>query len=398
MENKKILILLFHLMLLCFLCSCSNGEEKAVGNHMAAFNCEFAYFNYAISGEQGYYFLCDGLIGYWDGNMEHKAVPLCKRPDCSHHTDECPAFISGAYKKIFYKEGNLYLFSSFGHQNPVTKAENTPLWKVAADGSSKEIALYAEELPQLYTIARNKVYYESHTENKNGKYVCRIHCKPLKGGEEVLVWESGLQNSFLEVLQEIEGKIYFSETGIDMSVNVKEPGFDFKNAETERNFYSYQPETGELLVNPEFDGKDGRKVFIRNIFDGKIYYSYGEEREKEFWCRPLGKEGAGTLIGIQPYGVNKADSDFMYSLWMMDVKQETNGMKAYDHEGNLLQEFQLPHMGDSIEWIPATEEYIFGHYIGVSGENGRSEAAIILIERDKLAEGKAEMIRIFENK
>ena len=47
----------------------------------------------------------------------------------------------------------------------------------------------------------------------------------------------------------------------------------------------------------------------------------GEEREKEFWCRPLGKEGAGTLIGIQPYGVNKADSDFMYSLWMMDVKQ-----------------------------------------------------------------------------
>ena len=66
----------------------------------------------------------------------------------------------------------------------------------------------------------------------------------------------------------------------------------------------------------------------------------GEEREKEFWCRPLGKEGAGTLIGIQPYGVNKADSDFMYSLWMMDVKQETNGMKAYDHEGNLLQEFQ----------------------------------------------------------
>ena len=86
----------------------------------------------------------------------------------------------------------------------------------------------------------------------------------------------------------------------------------------------------------------------------------------------------------------------MYSLWMMDVKQETNGMKAYDHEGNLLQEFQLPHMGDSIEWIPATEEYIFGYYRGATGENGRLDAAIILIERDKLAEGKAEMIRLLE--
>ena len=44
------------------------------------------------------------------------------------------------------------------------------------------------------------------------------------------------------------------------------------------------------------------------------------------------------------------------------------------------------------------EEYIFGYYRGATGENGRLDAAIILIERDKLAEGKAEMIRLLETK
>lgn len=396
MKSKKVLFLMIWIIIMCFLDACNKDKTKP-SNPLEPLNCEFDSFNFIVSGEEGYYLLCDGLIGYWDGEIDHKATPLCKRPDCSHCTDECTAFISGAYKKMFYIDGALYLFSSFGRKDPVTKAEEIPLWKVAADGSSKERVLYVKELPQLYTIFQDHVYYESCTEDEKGKYISRIHSKPLNGGEEIVIWESSLQSSSAGILQGIGDRLYFRESGIDMAIDVTVPGFDFNNVETERNLYSYQPETGKLQKNPEFDGKDGKYVFFRNIHEGKLYYSYGEEREKEFWCKPLEGEEAGTFIGVQSSGVNKADSDFMYGHCIMDLERGTSSVKAYDHEGNLVQEIQLPNGANDMAWIPVTEEYILGYYTGQVNEEGKSGTAIILIERDKLAEGKAEMIRIFEN-
>ena len=99
-----------------------------------------------------------------------------------------------------------------------------------------------------------------------------------------------------------------------------------------------------------------------------------------------------------PAYVNMADSDYAYTYCRYEVENGSTGMKVYDLEGNLLQDFQLQHMDDNIEWVPATEEYIFGSYTGQISADGRHQAAaIFLIERAKLAEGKAEMIRIFEN-
>lgn len=80
----------------------------------------------------------------------------------------------------------------------------------------------------------------------------------------------------------------------------------------------------------------------------------------------------------------------------MDLERGTSSVKAYDHEGNLVQEIQLPNGANDMAWIPVTEEYILCYYTGQVNEEGKLDTAIILIERDKLAEGKAEMIRIFE--
>lgn len=254
-------------------------------------------------------------------------------------------------------------------------------------------------MPMNYTIFEDKVYYEFRTKNAEEKTVSRILCQPLSGGEEVQIWESSLQNGMISILQVIGDNLYFCEDGIDMSIDMTAPDFDLSEVKEERNMYTYQPKTGELVKNPEFNGKDGNKIIIRNIYDGKLFYSYWDDKKNEMWYRTIDKEEEEVCLGSMPPYVNMADSDYAYTYWRRDLENETSGMKAYDLEGNLLQEFQMLCMDDSMEWIPATEDYIFGSYTGQISEDGRHrDAAIILIERDKLAEGKAEMIRIFENK
>ena len=271
MNGKKYVILLTELIILCVFCSCNKSDSAS---KIPQINCEYGYFNYVVPGEDGYYLLCNGLIGFWDGNMNHKATPLCKRPDCSHNTNECSSYIYGAKQKMFYVDGYLYLFSLIGGQNSVNKSVKFPFWKVAADGSSKEVALYTSDIPQKYTVFQNKIYYEIQAEDENGKLICRILCQPLEGGEEEQIWKSSLQNGSLGILQGIGEKLYFSEKGLDPSLDTNDPEFDFEKAEYQKNFYAYQPETGELVRNPDFNGKDGSKIVIRNIYDGKLFYSY----------------------------------------------------------------------------------------------------------------------------
>lgn len=395
MKRKKYIFLFVGFSILCFLCSCGNADSA---NKVPQINCEYGYSNFAVSGEDGYYFLCKGRISYWDGNIDHKAVPLCKRPDCKHNSNECYSCIMGAQYKMFYVDGYLYVFDLFASQDPVTKSQAFPLWKVAADGTSKEKVLYASEQPADYTIFKDKVYYELRTPNAEGKTVGRILCQPLEGGEETLVWESSLQNGIISTLQGIGDELYFYEDGIAMSIDMNAPDFDIDEAEVEYNLYVYEPETKELIKNPDFQGKDGSKIKIRNIYDGKVYYSYWDNKKNEMWCKPVEGDGEEECLGSMPPYVNIMDSEYAYAYWRRDAEKGISYVKAYDHEGNLLQEIRMPHMDDMLEWIPATEEYIFAYYLGPISEDGsHQDIAIVLLERSKLAEGKAELIWLFQD-
>ena len=121
MKREKYIVLFIGLIMFCFLCSCSTGKSNTASN-IPAINCEYGYFNYVVPGEDGYYLLCNGLIGFWDGDIKHKATPLCKRPDCGHDTNECSGRVVGAESKMFYVDGNLYVFSFLGSNHPVTNA------------------------------------------------------------------------------------------------------------------------------------------------------------------------------------------------------------------------------------------------------------------------------------
>lgn len=154
----------------------------------------------------------------------------------------------------------------------------------------------------------------------------------------------------------------------------------------------------KIIQNPDFNGKDGNKILIRNIYDGKVFYSYWDNIKNEMWCEPVEGEGGEECLGSMPPYVNIMDSEYAYTYWRRDVEQGTSGVKGYDHEGNLRQEVQMPNMGDIMRWIPATEEYIFAYYLGPISEDGsHQEIAIVLLERSKLAEGKAEWAWLFQD-
>lgn len=185
-----------------------------------------------------------------------------------------------------------------------------------------------------------------------------------------------------------------------MSIDMNAPDFDINEVELYRNMYTYEPESGTLITNPKFGEKEGDKVIIRNIYDGMMYYAYYDsekEIENELWCRPV-DGGEERCLGNMPPDTNIADSEYVYTFCLTEENPLVNMVRAYDYKGNLVQELEMPHKEGNLTWIPATEDYIFGFFRGQTSEGGRKwDTAIVVMERSKLKEGKAEMIRIFEN-
>lgn len=377
------------------LCSCSTDKPKA-SEGVPKINCEQEGWNYIINGEDGYYLLCNGLTAYWDGNLEHQAVPLCKRPDCSHRTEACTAFVQSGKEKLFYADGSLYLFSGFPKEDPVTHGTVFSFWKIAADGSSKEAVFTVRDDPHNYTVFQDFVYYKQYLEDENGKLTDHLFRRPLEGGEEELLWKSSLQaDGLVGTLQMVGDLLYFNEGGYDKATDLDDPQLDLDRIVSECNLYTYHPGTGELVKNPEFDGKKGNQISILNLYEGQIFYSYWQDGRIELWCKPIEGEEAGRLLGVAPIYANRADFDYAYTYCRREPQKGVSSMKAYDHEGNLLQDLQMPHMDGSLEWVPATDAYVFGYYTGlVSDDGSKWDQAIVVLERSKLAKGKAKMIRV----
>ena len=116
---KKYFLIVMYAVILCFCCACQGQTKKSAA--VPPINCEYGMRNFAVSGDEGYYFFCNNLFIFWDGNPEHAAMPICGRPDCSHDQLKCPAYIGTRQEaKIFYDNGSLYVFSGEKQHDPVT--------------------------------------------------------------------------------------------------------------------------------------------------------------------------------------------------------------------------------------------------------------------------------------
>ncbi len=394
---KKYFLIVMYAVILCFCCACQGQTKKSAA--VPPINCEYGMRNFAVSGDEGYYFFCNNLFIFWDGNPEHAAMPICDSPDCSHDQSKCPAYIGTMQEaKIFYDNGSLYVFSGEKQHDPVTQEVGYPLWKVAADGSSKEIAMVAKEDPYSYTVFKGVVYYEIQTEDENGKVVCSIQSWPLDGGEEKEIFHSQYQNGALIMIQGIGDLLYFKEGGIDMSIDLEDPELDLENLDLNQVLYAYNPKTEELISNP-MNEKEGWTTIIRNVFNEKIYYTFWKsEEENTMWSKEIDGDEEPAQIGTEIFYVRAADPDYMYTTWMKNETDGTHEVKILDHDANVKQVISMRSI-DRLDIVPATEEYVFGYFVKMtSEEEGHVSASIVLLERDKIAEGKAEMITLYQGK
>lgn len=371
----------------------------AVNNVAAAeeINCEFSYFNYVIPAEDGYYLLCDNLAAYWDGEIGHQAVPLCSDLGCAHNSEDCPAFVYTLWPKMYYVNDSLYTFG-IGEYNEVTKSGAYPFWKIAKDGSSKEVAFKVEQYPQQFTVFQDFVYYESTVEDENGKQISSIYRNSLDGDDEKLIWTSQLQQSDIYILQGIGDLLYFQEAGFARDIDLKDPQLDFTQLHQEYNLFTYNPKTEALETNPMDSPEDGKFVNIRNIYEGNIYYAREkEERAMYLWRKSADNLGEPEFLGAMPKYPGLADDQYMYTYFRINSEQGTCGLNIYDYEGNLKQEIVLQDMISSMELIPANEEYIFGYMTRQAPDEAKIECTILLLEREKLADGTAELLPLITN-
>ncbi len=401
---KKYLFLLACVGILCF-CGC--GDKKSAGK-VDPINCESAYMNYAVSGDDGYYFLCGGLVAFWDGNPEHQAVPICNSPGCKHKTDDCPGRIStGNPGKLFYVDGWLYAFSQWWKEDPVTKEASYPLWRISADGSSKEKVFYVEGELRKYTIYEDMVYYQIEEADEKERRICSIWSVPLKGGDATMIWKSGLQYGNVSSVQGFGGKIYFDEEGVDMSLDMNDPDLDFKELHWEQHGYVYDPKTKELQTDP-LGGEEELLPYasIRSSFEGNLMYvlcNQEDNKKNEWWYKPKEEGAEPVYLGKQrpkaateSSWVSVADLEYRYMEWR-DSETETSGLKVYDYKDNLIYEVQDESYEDWTVWVPGSEKYVFGYRERQVEEAPGIETTILLLERDKFADGTAKVIPLISN-
>lgn len=401
---KKYLFLFVCMGILCF-CGCGN---KKSASKVEPINCEYTYMNYAVSGDDGYYFLCGGLIAFWDGDPEHEAVPLCSSPGCKHRSDDCPGRIStSAPGKIFYVDGWIYAFSQWWQEDPVTKEVSYPMWRLAADGSSKEKVFYVEGELRRYTIYEGMVYYQIEEEDEKERHICSIWSIPLKGGEAKMIWKSNLQYGNIGVLQGFGGKIYFDEDGVDMSLDMNDPDLDFEKLDWEYYTYAYDPKKDELETDVlKGENELLRHASIRSNFNGNLMYvlcNYEDVSQNELWYKPEDEGAAPVYLGKQMTGkgadrdvISVADLDYRYLEWR-NPETETCGLKVYDHENNLVYEMQEESYERWTHWIPGSEKYVFGYCVKQLEDEAWVETTILVLERDKLADGTARIIPLISN-
>ncbi|MED9965660.1 MAG: hypothetical protein UFJ18_02565 [Blautia sp.] len=358
-------------------------------------NGEFSYFNYVVPGDGGYYLLCGNLVGYWDGVKEHRARPLCGRPDCGHNNSDCMAYVPILHsRKLFLVKDSLYVVGQAEYDN-VTKSEAFPLWKIAKDGSAKEIALYAEEMPLQYTIFKEKFYY-SFLKEEDGKTVASVWCQSLNGKDKKEIWKSALQQGEIISMQGIGEELYFQEKGFDKTIDLNDPSLDFEKIQEESNLYAYNPQADSWKTNPLDNKEEGKFTHIRNIYDGNMYYSYDKEGTLTLWSKPVDGEGDPRMVGILPKYPDTADEDYVYAYCRRDTEKQSSGFKIYDHDGKVIQEISFPDMNTNLDVFPLTKEYVFGYMTKYLEEKCITEHAVVLLDKEEMAKGQAEIVPVFE--
>ena len=233
----------------------SKYSLKSEGGDNSDMHLELTYVS---KSEYGYYFYEEDyskgtfILMFYEPESG-QAIPLCSRPDCRHNSEECNAcFINIYLDKEEYLDSYLQYYDGFLYVIGVDPEYNVSLYRVSADGSSREkyMHLYKADVtpiqadtnsvgeqndfrhPNVY-IYQDYVYYIDSKE-----MLPKIRRIKLGTDETEIVYESDVKQAMLYRMQFYGDYIFFQTAYYT----------DDSYSELDGGIYAYNIQNGEMSL------------------------------------------------------------------------------------------------------------------------------------------------------
>ncbi len=278
------------MLLLVFVCSCSNKKEVLPDN---SYDTQYINLLYNICNN-GRICALDERAMYLDyDTMEW--IPLCSMPNCTHTTGDCPAKIVGNTPMLI----NNYIYF-FNYNDGVNELKNgkrehyikSRLCRISLDSSEvEELVSFTDCAPSDYDgmlLYKNKIYFVGsdlnpiedeygniRTSNAGGNhFICSIDLETKKYTNHGTIYdknnlnETG-QNTNNAIMKGIyDSKIYIVYSYFENTEIKDENGMPIAT----NKVFEFDPETNDL--------KQSNMPVPKNYLTGDSYVGYDSEKNK----------------------------------------------------------------------------------------------------------------------
>ena len=327
----------------------SDSDEYILGedgcNTLMLYDVETA----VIPSENGYYFAKNGMLCFYDKEMD-KSIYVCSKADCQHekYDENCDAFIDYTNGGIYYYKNHIYLLRCKYDTN--THIVNYYLVKCSEDGSEQQdlynFMQYIDEEGVSYVsyVHRGYFYYSVLNEDTSKKSKATLYRRLLeKDAKEEIVYQSEGYGASLYRLTAYGNDMYIDEGGFT----------DASEEETYSNIVKCNIHTKKTeIIRENCYGnfvKIKDKMYIKDKEKNKIVqFSENEKEEKEIYA----------IENLESTDL-KTDGTYLY-LDISKPKEENGEKKRYhiveiiDTEGNLVDTLE-----NTDEFIGGDENYLF---------------------------------------
>lgn len=356
------------------LCLMISGGVCAAEEEFIDREYQFSH-HYFLKGENGYYFVPDAHVFYWEEGME-EAVPLCSKVDCLHQyeTDwqkkrECEAYIGPAtWNTLYIYDNKLYVLG-----RAQTVNAETIQYVMDLDGSNRK-------RNEEYDEYKYKPLFEPRY-HKGYLYFATSEVTPLGKGqvrEELRLCRQIVDRSEEpEVLYEMSKEFNRMEEvfgGLIAPMHLYE---DYVYFATEREDGSFQQYVYCLqereLKKLSYLYEDAVNMMVRGFYEDKMIYSYCFETEDREEGRNVyisnldGSEEELLLTGKPYFFFAGMDERYVYlddaqCEEIVTGRKHTRTIYIYDkHTGELLWEYDMLN-ATLIDCGCGDEKYLF--YLG----------------------------------
>ena len=348
---KQSILALLNIILVCFVCSsCSRNEKQetspAFSSHISE-KCQFCE-----TQASSYYFVpsvSPDFIWYWD-TKSSACIPLCDRPDCSHDSTDCNAYLGWASPStIQMVEGKLYIWAG---------ASPSFLYRVNIDGSGREIVITAPEQGQpleSFIIGDDVYLLQYKGQNVYGNDVVSLlqlsltDSYPAKIISDMKMDDGWSIHTFGDV-KWLENSLFYSCVSVSSDLQM-----------TRTYLFRYDPvgDKSDLILQ-----EDHALTFT--AVDGNLITCWSDTEDCETVVRSLETGEVIRTVPIQ--GGLRSDEKYIY---LNDIGFGVTGKyDVYDHDFHLIDTFSFETTTNTEVLASCIARGDFVFYYNVPNENG----------------------------